>query len=63
VSKNLTTQAAMWAMSVVEVFDFPPLFGYLDAHALWHLCGIPITFMWNKFLIADAQHHLRRKID
>ena len=25
-------------MGLLELFDFPPVFSYFDAHALWHAC-------------------------
>jgi len=61
--KNLATQLAVWAMSTVEVYDFPPLFGYLDAHAIWHACVLLVAFLWIRFLVADAQYYLRKKVD
>lgn len=35
----------------LELLDFPPLFGFLDAHALWHFGTIPMAFMWRVFLL------------
>lgn len=37
----------MLAMSL-ELFDFPPLWGSLDAHSLWHLGTIAPTIVWYK---------------
>ena len=45
----LTTSAM-----ALELFDFPPWWRVLDAHALWHLATIPIAVYWYDFLIADA---------
>ncbi|KFA74850.1 hypothetical protein S40288_03501 [Stachybotrys chartarum IBT 40288] len=42
-----------FAMSM-ELFDFPPWFGSVDAHSLWHLMTIGPTVLWYKFLIKDA---------
>ncbi|CAI0654286.1 unnamed protein product [Colletotrichum noveboracense] len=39
----------------LELFDFPPLLGALDAHSLWHLGTIPPTILMYRFLIKDAQ--------
>jgi hypothetical protein len=35
------------AMSL-ELFDFPPWWGMLDAHALWHLGTVGPTIWWYK---------------
>ncbi|KAI1006428.1 hypothetical protein K3495_g1791 [Podosphaera aphanis] len=42
------------AMSL-ELMDFPPLWGYLDAHSLWHLGTVAPTIIWYNFLLKDAQ--------
>ncbi|KAL9939965.1 hypothetical protein V8E36_000670 [Tilletia maclaganii] len=42
------------AMSL-EIFDFPPLFRTLDAHALWHAATVPLVRMWYDWLIRDAR--------
>ena len=39
----------------LEILDFPPLVGLLDAHAMWHLCTIPLTYMWYSFVLADVK--------
>ncbi len=39
----------------LEVLDFPPVGGYLDAHALWHLCTVPLIYLWYKFVFADIK--------
>jgi len=45
------------AMSL-ELLDFPPLFGCLDAHSLWHLGTVAPTVLFYNFLIKDAQDDL-----
>lgn len=42
-----------------EVLDFPPLGGVLDAHALWHACTIPLTYVWYAFMFQDIRQSLR----
>lgn len=42
------------AMSL-ELLDFPPLLGCVDAHSLWHLGTVVPTFLFYDFLIKDAQ--------
>ncbi|KAF9228855.1 Per1-like protein [Gyrodon lividus] len=43
------------AASTLELFDFPPIGGILDAHSLWHLSTVPIVKFWYEFLIEDSQ--------
>lgn len=43
------------AVLSLEILDFPPLQGLLDAHALWHLCTVPLTYLWYMFVLADAK--------
>lgn len=45
------------AMSL-ELFDFPPWWGMVDAHALWHLGTVGPTIWWYTFLVKDAQEDL-----
>ena len=40
--------------SRAQVKDFPPVAGSLDAHALWHAATPPLTFVFYRFLVADA---------
>lgn len=43
----------MFSMSM-ELFDFPPWLGCIDAHSLWHLMTIGPTILWYNFLVKDA---------
>lgn len=36
--KFIISSVSLIAASMLEIFDFPPLFDWIDAHALWHLC-------------------------
>ena len=40
-----------WIMSAMslELLDFPPLWGALDAHSLWHLGTIGPTILWYRY--------------
>lgn len=40
--------------TLLEVYDFPPLWGFFDAHAIWHATTIPITYFWWSFIKDDA---------
>ena len=42
------------AATALELFDFPPWFRTVDAHALWHLSTAPIAGFWYEFLLQDA---------
>ncbi|CAM8957753.1 unnamed protein product [Rhodiola kirilowii] len=49
---------------LLEIYDFPPYKGYLDAHALWHATTVPLTCMWWSFIRNDAEYRtsqLRKK--
>lgn len=41
------------AMSL-ELLDFPPLFGFLDAHSLWHLGTVVPTVWWYRLVYLYA---------
>ncbi|CAM1507107.1 Fc.00g067480.m01.CDS01 [Cosmosporella sp. VM-42] len=44
----------------MELFDFPPWMGSVDAHSLWHLMTIAPTILWYNFLVRDAQDDMAR---
>jgi len=45
----LACQIGFCLAALLELFDFPPLFGAFDAHSLWHLCTVPLGFLWYVF--------------
>ncbi|KAK3395979.1 Per1-like-domain-containing protein [Sordaria brevicollis] len=47
------------AMSL-ELLDFPPLWGAIDAHSLWHAGTIVPAVIWYNFLVRDAQDDMAR---
>jgi hypothetical protein len=47
------------AMSL-EVFDFPPYLGTLDAHSLWHAATIPLAPLFYQFLLHDTTFEISR---
>jgi hypothetical protein len=53
--KYLAACCLVWsACALAELMDFPPVYGLLDAHALWH-CGTPATvWLWYQFARRDA---------
>lgn len=50
----LAFMGAVNVAMLLEVLDFPPLWGVLDAHALWHAATAPLTALWFKFVEADV---------
>ncbi|XP_059666668.1 uncharacterized protein LOC132312344 [Cornus florida] len=40
---------------LLEIYDFPPYLGFVDAHALWHATTIPLTYIWWSFIKDDAE--------
>ncbi|KAK9170632.1 hypothetical protein Syun_002772 [Stephania yunnanensis] len=40
---------------LLEIYDFPPYKGFVDAHALWHAATIPLTYLWWSFIKDDAE--------
>ncbi|XP_034678565.1 post-GPI attachment to proteins factor 3 isoform X1 [Vitis riparia] len=40
---------------LLEIYDFPPYEGFVDAHALWHATTIPLTYIWWSFIKDDAE--------
>ncbi|CAI9092158.1 OLC1v1027336C1 [Oldenlandia corymbosa var. corymbosa] len=41
---------------LLEIFDFPPYWGFVDAHALWHATTIPLTYLWWSFIRDDSEY-------
>ncbi|KAI6672293.1 hypothetical protein NL676_000199 [Syzygium grande] len=39
---------------LLQIYNFPPYQGYIDAHALWHAANIPLTYLWWSFTRDDA---------
>eukprot|EP01116_Phalansterium_solitarium_P009034 TRINITY_DN2303_c0_g2_i1.p1 TRINITY_DN2303_c0_g2~~TRINITY_DN2303_c0_g2_i1.p1 ORF type:complete len:338 (+),score=75.59 TRINITY_DN2303_c0_g2_i1:102-1115(+) len=55
-TKLLAPLLVMSAMSVFEIFDFPPLFGYLDPHSIWHLAIVASSVLWTRFIMAETEY-------
>lgn len=53
----------LWFLSaaLLEVFDFPPIWKVLDAHALWHAATFPLGFVWYFFWAADGLDDILEK--
>lgn len=39
---------------LLEILDFPPVWGLFDAHSLWHGVTVPLTLLWWSFIKDDA---------
>jgi hypothetical protein len=39
-------QLCLVCFALLEAFDFPPLWGWLDAHAAWHGLTVPLVVYW-----------------
>lgn len=47
--------AAVHVAMMLEIFDFPPILGLLDAHAAWHAATIPLVYVWYDFVFGDVR--------
>ncbi|GMI47931.1 hypothetical protein TrCOL_g4869 [Triparma columacea] len=46
--------------AVCEVWDFPPVWGIMDAHSAWHLMTAPMIPIWYGFWIEDCKWEGRK---
>lgn len=51
-------EVSLISAAAFETGDFPPLWGLIDAHAVWHFLTIPICSMWYVFLQYDATYRM-----
>ncbi|KAH8150304.1 uncharacterized protein LAJ45_05515 [Morchella importuna] len=68
--KNFSQKKSLWAAGPglivtwlvmamsLELLDFPPLWGCIDAHSLWHAATVMPAVWWYKYLIVDAKRHM-----
>lgn len=42
------------ALLLLEVFDFPPIWGVFDAHSIWHLVTMPLPLFLYEFIYDDV---------
>lgn len=40
---------------LLDIYDFPPYWGFVDGHALYHATSIPLTYLWWSFIRDDAE--------
>lgn len=50
------------AALALEVFDFAPIWGLLDSHALWHAVTVPVPLYYYKLILLDYQLMLDDKL-
>lgn len=48
---------------LLEVLDFPPWFGVIDAHAVWHGVTPPLIYLWWSFIRDDARWRVKLAAD
>jgi len=58
----LGLQVAFSVASSLEIFDFPPIWGHFDAHALWHAATVPLGFLWYSFWFHDSLFFREKRI-
>ncbi|KAI1248429.1 hypothetical protein MGN70_009627 [Eutypa lata] len=46
-----------------ELLDFPPLWGAIDAHSLWHLGTIVPIMMWYNWMVRDSEDEIAKSKD
>ncbi|XP_047135911.1 post-GPI attachment to proteins factor 3 isoform X1 [Hydra vulgaris] len=56
--KCVLTMVGTFLFASLELWDFPPIFYTFDAHSLWHLSTVPLTYLWYRFLYDDACYEL-----
>lgn len=60
----LVCQLWFSSAALLELFDFPAIWGLFDAHSLWHAATIPLGFIWSRFWYVDKEAHgMQKKID
>jgi hypothetical protein len=49
------TLSLTYVAGALEMFDFPPVLGSLDAHALWHAATPPLALLFYAFLRSEMK--------
>ena len=58
----LLVTSVIFGMSF-ELFDFPPVFDLIDAHAMWHFVTIWPTIFWYPYMVKDCEGLMDLKFD
>ena len=56
---HCAAQVLVNSLMLLEVLDFPPLLGVLDAHALWHAATAPLAYLFYGFIQGDVLDAIR----
>lgn len=48
--------------AIPEILDFPPILWLVDAHALWHILSIPVTYFLFMYGVEDCRYLHRSKL-
>lgn len=51
----------LWLAASLEVFDFPPFFQLLDAHAMWHGLTPPLAYMLYQWVRDDLAFQIKQE--
>ena len=74
-AENLRNKEINWTLTPIalvlsvifgmsfELFDFPPVFELIDAHAMWHFVTIWPQLYWYSYMVKDTQLLMERKYD
>lgn len=65
---NWTLTPILLVVSVIfgmsfELFDFPPVLGLIDAHAMWHFVTIWPTVFWYPYMVKDCEGLMALKFE
>ena len=59
--KVLISLGVTTILSLLEIFDFRPIFYLFDPHSMWHFGLMFAAFLYKRLLVADANHYLKSK--
>lgn len=52
-------QVCMIFFASFEIWDFPPVWGVLDAHACYHLFANVVFYLWTHYEVSDMEYRFR----
>lgn len=74
-AENLNNKEVNWTLTPIflvfsvifgmsfELFDFPPIFQLIDAHAMWHFVTIWPQLYWYPYMVRDTEALMDTKYD
>lgn len=63
VAPLVASLALLVPATMLEIFDFPPVWGVFDAHAAWHAATVPVTLLLYRFLAGEASRRHKPEHD